>query len=591
MTLLREIFDEAPEQERTGEVSGPVLAVDVGSVNTRAVLLDVVEGGYRFVAHGLSPSTARAPWNDVLIGVYDALSQIATATGRDLIDENGGLILNLRGGFRGVGGFVATASAGQPIRAILFGLMPDVSLNSGRRAADSIYLSLLDTFSLDDPRTAEERINILLNAQADLVLVVGGTDGGAAEVMREHLDTLLVAYALMKRHARPPVLFAGNAALAGEVQERAEEIDFPLLIADNVRPALGTEYLTGAQEKLASLYNEKKAQNTPGIAEIAGWTEHGVQPTAHGFARMVHLLGTLRKHNVLGVDLGSMATAVAASLDGRSYLNVFGQLGIGHAASEVAGQITPASIRRWLSVEGVEDDDVLDYLWNKSVFPHTVPAQPAELELEYAAAREIVRYAAHSARTSWQSGTDGSLLPPFGTILLSGTTLTHMPTDGLSLLVALDALLPVGVTHVLLDPYGLAAALGAAAPLNPQALVQTLDAGAFYDLGPVVSLPGRDTAVRGTLRPRDGKATPFEVAGGEIAALPLAYGQAAELTLEASGMALGGGSKRRKLNVTGGALGVVVDTRGRPVRLPRADDERRKRLKAWQQALDEGMVS
>src|SRR5690554_5169602 len=586
MTLLREIFDEAQEQVRTSEVSGPILAVDIGSVNTRAVLLDVVEGGYRFVSHGVSPSTARAPWNDVLIGVYDALSQIAAATGRDLIDENGDLILAPRGGPSGVGGFVATASAGQPIRAILFGLMPDVSLGSGRRAADSIYLSLLDTFGLDDRRTTEERINVLLNAQADLVLVVGGTDGGATEVMREHLDTLFVAYALMKRHARPPVLFAGNAALADEIRERAEEIDFPLLVADNVRPSLGTEYLAGAQEQLASLYNEKKAQNTPGIAEISRWTKDGVQPTAHGFARMVHLLGALRKHNVLGVDLGSMATAVAASLDGRSYLNVFGQLGIGHAAHQVARQIPPAYIRRWLTVEGVEDADVLDYLWNRSVFPHTIPAQPAELEMEYAAAREIVRYAVHSARTSWQTGNTGPL-PPFGTILLSGTTLTHTPTDGLSLLVALDALLPVGVTNVLLDPYGLSAALGAAAPLNPQALVQSLAAGAFYDLGPVVSVPGRDTALRGSLKPKDGgKTMTFKVAAGEIRPLPLAYGQKAELTLE--GGALGG---RRKLTVTGGALGVVIDARGRPVRFPRGDDARRKRPLAWRQALGEGVRS
>ena len=115
MTLLREIFDEAQEQVRTSEVSGPILAVDIGSVNTRAVLLDVVEGGYRFVSHGVSPSTARAPWNDVLIGVYDALSQIAAATGRDLIDENGDLILSPRGGPAGDAG---DASGGCRLRLL-----------------------------------------------------------------------------------------------------------------------------------------------------------------------------------------------------------------------------------------------------------------------------------------------------------------------------------------------------------------------------------------------------------------------------------------------------------------------------------------
>lgn len=38
-----------------------LLAIDVGAANTRAVLFDVIEGEYRFVASGLAPSTAEAP--------------------------------------------------------------------------------------------------------------------------------------------------------------------------------------------------------------------------------------------------------------------------------------------------------------------------------------------------------------------------------------------------------------------------------------------------------------------------------------------------------------------------------------------------
>lgn len=587
MSLLNEIFEGAAARARPDEVSGPILAVDIGSVYTRAILLDVVEGGYRFVSHGQAPSTAGQPWNDVLIGVYDALGQLTRATGRELVDENGDLIFTTRAGAEGVGAFVATASAGQPIRAILFGLVPEFSLRSGRRAAESIYLSLLDTFSLDDERTTEERVRVLLNANADLVIVVGGTNGGATGVMHEHLDTLLLAYSLMKRHARPPVLFAGNRELTDEVRLEAEVGNFRLLDAANVRPTLNTEYLTDAQEKLASLYNEKKAQNTPGIAEIARWTAQGVQPTAHGFGRMVHLLGGLYKGNVLAVDLGSMATTVAAMLGGRQYLNVFGQLGIGHSAREIARRIPAESIARWLTVEDVTQEDILNALWNKSMFPHTIPASPAELEIEYGAAREVVRHAVHSARQSWPNVPTGGRLPHFSTILLSGTTLTHTPTDGWSLLIALDALLPTGIFRVLLDPYGLASALGAAAPLSPQAVVQTLDAGAFYDLGTVVSLPGEAT-VSGSLKPHGAAETrPFEAAAGTLTLLPLEYGQRAELIVEQGGLA-GQRIGRRKMTVTGGALGVVIDARGRPWRFPRSAEARRERLRQWQRALMHG---
>ena len=45
-----------------------LLAVDVGSVHTRGILFDVVDGQYRLVATGRVPSTAGAPLFDKLVG-------------------------------------------------------------------------------------------------------------------------------------------------------------------------------------------------------------------------------------------------------------------------------------------------------------------------------------------------------------------------------------------------------------------------------------------------------------------------------------------------------------------------------------------
>ena len=46
-----------------------ILAIDVGAAVTRAVLFDVVEGQYRFVASGQAPTTAEAPFKDIGMGV------------------------------------------------------------------------------------------------------------------------------------------------------------------------------------------------------------------------------------------------------------------------------------------------------------------------------------------------------------------------------------------------------------------------------------------------------------------------------------------------------------------------------------------
>ena len=42
---------------------------------------------------------------------------------------------------------------------------------------------------------------------------------------------------------------------------------------------------------------------------------------------MMHILGEFYHHDVLGVDVGSASTTVAASIKGLPYLNVFPTLG------------------------------------------------------------------------------------------------------------------------------------------------------------------------------------------------------------------------------------------------------------------------
>ena len=63
-----------------------LLAVDVGGANTRAVLFDVVEGEYRFLASGSAPSTAEAPFKDVSEGARNAIASLQTTTGRVLLE-------------------------------------------------------------------------------------------------------------------------------------------------------------------------------------------------------------------------------------------------------------------------------------------------------------------------------------------------------------------------------------------------------------------------------------------------------------------------------------------------------------------------
>jgi hypothetical protein len=85
----------------------------------------------------------------------------------------------------------------------------------------------------------------------------------------------------------------------------------------------------------------------------------------------------------------------------------------------------------------------------------------------------------------------------------------------------LDALQPVGHTRLMLDPYHLAPALGALAPVNPTAVAQVYDSLALVELGTAVSLVGRgqpgEVACVVRLEPERGTPVDMEVRAGEAA--------------------------------------------------------------------------
>ena len=70
------------------EHSGSILAVDFGNVNTRAILVDLVDGMYRLIARAEARSTAGFPANDARLGLNRVVEQMTAVTGRKLLTND-----------------------------------------------------------------------------------------------------------------------------------------------------------------------------------------------------------------------------------------------------------------------------------------------------------------------------------------------------------------------------------------------------------------------------------------------------------------------------------------------------------------------
>jgi hypothetical protein len=571
-----------------------ILAADCGSTMTKVILIDVADGQYRFVAQGEALSTIEPPQADVLLGVRHAIGQIEEATGRLLLDEKGQLITPEQASGNGIDAFVATTSAASPLRLILAGLTSDVSIESARRAISSTYALVEDTISLDDGaqrerRSAEARIRILQRHQPDGVLIVGGTDGGATAPVADIAEVVALACSIMDGAARPQIVFAGNK----EARPLVAEIlggEGELRAVDNVRPALDVENLAAAREEMDTLYRKRKVARIPGFGGLSAWSSVAVLPTARAFGYLIQYLARQYALNVVGVDIGGATVTVASVIDGHLTSVSRNDLGLSHNVTGVSTEAGFENILRWLPFD-MEVTEAHNIIANKQLRPTTVPQTRRDLLLEQAIAREALRLTLVETQQSW-AGRPSVPYPglfPFSDIIVGGGgVLAHASHYGQAALILLDALQPIGVSNLALDVTSMSAPLGVTATIEPLAAAQVVERDGFLSLGTVVAPVGTaregEIALQLKITYEDGKALEMEVPYGSLEVLPLSAGHKATLELRPTrkfDIGLGAKGKGATTELEGGAVGVIIDARGRPLTLPATRGEQQAKIQEW----------
>jgi hypothetical protein len=576
-----------------------VLAIEIGTVSTRVILFDVVEGRYRFIGQGLVPTTIGAPFNDVSVGVKEALDQLHDITGRVLFDAEGQMVIPSQPNGSGVDACVATVSAGPPLRVVAIGLLEDVSTESAKNLASTTYAQVVETMSMNDRRGTVERLDTILQKHPDLIVVAGGIEGGAKESVVSLLEAVGLACYLIPKEQRPEVLFAGNSELVNNVKETIGSLS-NLHVAPNVRQSYESEQLTPSQPALTQILRLVRSRQIRGIQEVDSWTGNHMMPAAAAFGRTIRYISKeyAQSHKgVLGVDIGASATTIASAFSGDLRLSIHPALGLGENLPEILNLCPISDIMRWVAVD-VSENYVRDYIYNKAIYPNSLPITGNELAIEQALACQAMLLAIRQASKSYPAELPGSLpglLPWFEPIVISGSVLTKAPNHGQTLMMILNSLQPTGVTTIAIDRNNLAASLGATAGVTPLLTIQSLDATNFVNLCTVISPVGKASPGTPILRVRLTNSgvvqSELEIQSGTLSTIKLPVGQTGTLQLtplHRFDVGMGGLGRGGTLNIIGGLLGVVIDARGRPLRMLAEPSRRRDLLNKWLEMVNSG---
>ncbi len=573
-----------------------ILAVDFGTATTRTSLFDVVEGVFRHIASAEAPSTLQPPYSDASEGMRHALVELQAITGRHMLNDAARLIMPAGADSHGADVFVATSSGGPLLRAVLVGLLPEVSLNSARRVAESSYLSVVDTLSLTDRRRTDQQIDAIVKAKPNVVIIAGGTDGGASEAVLKLAEAVGLGCFRLPPEPRVRVVFMGNSALQEKITTLLGSLA-DVSSAPNVQAELGHESLEAARLELGRVYQEVRFSQVGGMHELYQYAGGNFFPTAQAEAQIIRFFSRAlgAKRGVLSVNVGSASTTLAAAFNGEVTLTVAPDLGLGVNAMNVMKTASLERLARWIPGE-LSAASLRDFIQHKSIAPHTLPADLDDLHRELALARQAMRGALRRARAQWPASAAGpraDLLPWCDLIVGGGAVLSHAPTPGVAALLLLDGLEPTGITNLALDRYHLLASLGAVAHVNPLAAVQVLESDALLDLGLTISVLGSaregDTVCEATLVDDAGAQIKRTVKFGSLEVLRLAPGRTGKLTVKPrAGMDLGKGPGRGwKTDVAGSVVGLIIDARGRPLALPNSPAQRTEKLQAWISKLSE----
>ena len=587
-----------PESIRT------IIATDCGSTTTKAILIERQGEEFRLVARGEAPTTVEAPFDDVTLGVLNAIGELEDLTGRRFL-EGGRMITPRDGQERGSDLYLSTSSAGGGLQMLVAGVVRGMSAESAQRAALGAGAIVIDVLAVDDGRVDYQRVECIRNIRPDMILLSGGTDGGTTSHLLDLAELLRAADPKPRLGSgyQLPVIYAGNrearAGVAEILQDRTE-----LIVVDNIRPTLEREHLQPAREAIHRLFLEHVMAQAPGYGKLMSWTSAPIMPTPAAVGEMVKATAQAEGHNVLAVDIGGATTDVFSVFGDTFNRTVSANLGMSYSIFNVVVEAGLEGICRWLPTGAVAPAELRDRLRNKMIRPTTIPQTRQDLLIEQAVAREALRLAlghhrqlavslkgVHTARsvgdmfTQEAGGASLVDMMSLGLVIGSGGVLSHAPRRHQAAMMMVDAFQPEGVTELAVDSIFMMPQLGVLAQEQPEIAAQVFRRDCLVRLGTVVAPAGPVREGRLALM-LEGPAGQVAVGGGELVRLELGAGESMPVRLvPGPGLDLGAG-RGKEISVTlgGGVVGIILDGRGRPLALPREEGARQAAMQRWLQA-------
>jgi uncharacterized protein (TIGR01319 family) len=386
------------------------LLIDFGSTYTKVVAIDPVEEVVRGRAQ--SPTTVKT---DINIGLNSALSNLY-ADHPELRNEK-------------IEGKMACSSAAGGLKLVAIGLVPELTLEAARRAAlgAGARVILSYAYELNDEDIAE-----IEKSSCDIILLVGGTDGGNKDVILHN------AQMLSKSGIGAPILVAGNSVVSKKIQGMLQEAGKIAEVTENILPEVDLLNVEPAREEIREIFMKRIVQ-AKGLQKAEKYVGSIIMPTPMASLKAAELMadgtdGEPGIGDLILIEIGGATTNVHSVARGNpenssrilkglpepyAKRTVEGDLGLRYNAPSIyhfAGEIKFLDKLKINCSHDVNDIDFTCYVDNLSRNVDFVPEKDVECHIDSTLAGIAAEIAVerHSGTVKEQATVMGTICIQYG---------------------------------------------------------------------------------------------------------------------------------------------------------------------------------
>lgn len=350
----------------------PILLIDFGSTYTKLTSVDVE--GEVILGTASAYTTVQTDIND---GLDAALRLLEEKTGKLDYEKT-----------------YACSSAAGGLRMVTSGLVPELTGEAAKLASLGAGAKVVGIYAFQLTEDDLEEIQAL---QPDILLLVGGTDGGNTECIVHN------ATAIATLEPKFPVVIAGNRNAARQCQRLLAEAGYEVHLCPNVMPKFGVLKIEETQGKIREIFLNRIVQ-AKGLSKAADLLSDIMMPTPAAVLQAVELLsqgceGESGIGDLIAVDVGGATTDVYSVADGMpEHMNtvykglpepfakrtVEGDIGMRYS---VKGIVEAAGLSRMSQISGLTTGRVTELVDMLRANTDRVPNGDPELEaLDFALA-------------------------------------------------------------------------------------------------------------------------------------------------------------------------------------------------------------